>query len=340
MANIFFRYGDSRNLSFVLGRDTLLGWPTKFHIIFPYRFFARQPNILCSHARFNKQPMNWLFPKATSKYLTILRNPVDNFESVFNFAHLGKLFGLGDRMDSLEKFLAKEIPFNSSRNIMTYLARNPMMFDLGLSLEYFQNLSAVNEYIQFLDREFDLVMITDYFDESLVLMKRLLCWEIDDIVYVKLNERLDKEKARGLSESVQENIKRWNKADVLLFDHFNKTFWRKVKNEGPSFYEDLAVFRQRKDDVRRLCLTNKARRQRAYHDKFVKGYSLRKDLQTSTKALCENLVRMENSFLEHLRKKRTEEIRNAGLEKQTSIKKETGWDAAKDLRYEPVKTRN
>ena len=284
--------------------------------------------------------MNWLFPKATSKYLTILRNPVDNFESVFNFAHLGKLFGLGDRMDSLETFLAKEIPFNNSRNIMTYLARNPMMFDLGLSLEYFQNLSAVNEYIQFLDREFDLVMITDYFDESLVLMKRLLCWEIDDIVYVKLNERLDKEKARGLSESVQENIKRWNKADVLLFNHFNKTFWRKVKNEGPSFYEDLAVFRQRKDDIKRLCVTNKVRHQRAYHDKFVKGYSLRKDLQTSTKALCENLVRMENSFLEYLRNKRTEELRNAGLEKQTSIKKETGWDAANDLRYEPVKTRN
>ena len=209
--------------------------------------------------------MNWLFPKATSKYLTILRNPVDNFESVFNFAHLGKLFGLGDRLDSLDTFLAKEIPFNHSRNVMAYLARNPMMFDLGLSLEYFQNLSAVSEYIQFLDREFDLVMIMDYFDESLVLMKRLLCWGIDDILHVKLNERLDKEKARRLSESVQENIKRWNKADVLLFDHFNKTFWSKVKNEGPSFYEDLAVFRQRKDEIMRLCLTNKARQQRAYH---------------------------------------------------------------------------
>ena len=34
-------------------------------------------------------------------------------------------------------------------------------------------------------------MIMDYFDESLVLLKRLLCWEIDDILYVKLNERKD-----------------------------------------------------------------------------------------------------------------------------------------------------
>ncbi|KAJ7388713.1 hypothetical protein OS493_035991 [Desmophyllum pertusum] len=161
MANIFFRYGDSRNLTFVLGPGTLLGWPNKFRIAFPLRFFSKAPNILCSHARFNKQPMNWLFPKETSKYVTILRNPVDNFESVFNFAHLGKSFGLGDNLDSLEKFLTKELPFNQLQHagkikggVMSYLARNPMLFDLGLSFKYYQNLTAVNEYIQFLDNEF------------------------------------------------------------------------------------------------------------------------------------------------------------------------------------------
>ncbi|KAL9981522.1 hypothetical protein ACROYT_G010230 [Oculina patagonica] len=339
MANIFFRYGDSRNLTFVLGRQTLLGWPNKFHITSPLRFFAEEPNILCSHARFNKKPMNWLFPKKTSKYITILRNPVDNFESVFNFAHLGKSFGLADNMDSLGKFLTKGVLFNHSRpNLMTYLARNPMMFDLGLSFEYFQNLTAVNEYIHFLDKEFDLVMIMDYFDESLVLMKRLLCWEIEDILYVKLNERLDKEKAASLSESVQENIKRWNKADVLLFNHFNRTFWRKVKNEGPSFYDDISAFRRRKKEIRQLCLTDEIRLQHAYHDKFVKGYSLRNDLTPSSKVLCENLVRVENSFLEYLRNKRTEKLRNAGLDQEVSVKKETGWNVAKDLQYKPVKT--
>ena len=119
--------------------------------------------------------MNWLFPLETSKYVTILRNPVDNFESVFNFGLLGKSFGLGDNPNySLEKYLAKPIPFYSSprirKDVMMHLARNPMMFDLSLSLKYYQNRTAVNEYIQFLDKEFDLVMIMDYFDESLVLM--------------------------------------------------------------------------------------------------------------------------------------------------------------------------
>ena len=49
--------------------------------------------------------MNWLFPPETSKYVTILRNPVDTFESVFSYGRLGKWFAFTE--DSLEKFLNK-----------------------------------------------------------------------------------------------------------------------------------------------------------------------------------------------------------------------------------------
>ena len=341
MANIFFRYGDARNLTFALGAGTILGWPEKFHIFHPLRMFGKAPDILCSHARFNKEPMNWLFPRKTSKYVTILRNPVDNYESAFNFAQLGKSFGLGVTLDSLEKFLDKPIQSysHSRKDIMMYLARNPMMFDLGFSFEYFQNLTAVKEYIQFLDNEFDLVMIMDYFDESLLLMKRLLCWKIEDILYVKLNERQDKEKATRLSARVKENIRRWNKADVLLFDYFNATFWRRVKKEGPSFYEELSTFRQRKQEIQQLCLINGTRIQRAYHNKFVKGYSVRNDLDENSKRLCENLVRTENDFLAYLRRKRKAKLRETGIDKLNKIKNETGWQVAKDLRYVPVRAR-
>ena len=337
IANIFFRYGDARNLTFALGADTILGWPEKFHIFHPLRMFGKAPDILCSHARFNKEPMNWLFPRKTSKYVTILRNPEDNYESVFNFAQLGKSFGLGVALDSLEKFLDKPIQsYNQSRkDIMMYLARNPMMFDLGLRFEYFQNLTAVKEYIQFLDNEFDLVMIMDYFDESLLLMKRLLCWKIEDILYVKLNERQDKEKATRLSARVKENIRRWNKADVLLFDYFNATFWRRVKKEGPNFYEELSIFRRRNQEIQQSCL-NGTRIQRAYHDKFVKGYSVRSDLDENSKRFCENLVRTENDFLEYLRRKRMAKLTETGIDKHDKIKSETGWQVAKDLRYVPV----
>ena len=71
-------------------------------------------------------------------------------------------------------------------------------------------------------------MIMDYFDESVVLLKRLLCWELDDIPYFKSNERQDNERAVCLSDEVKDKIKRLNAADDLLFQYFNQTFSHKI----------------------------------------------------------------------------------------------------------------
>ena len=120
---------------------------------------------------------------------------------------------------------------------------------MGLEQENLQNMALIKRYIDKMEEEFDLVMITDYFDESLILLKRLLCWEFEDIVYVKL--RVKKRKLKF--EEVKRNILTWNHADATLFHHFNKTFWRKVQQEGPSFYEDLKVFRKINQDYQAMC---------------------------------------------------------------------------------------
>ena len=338
VANILFRYGDKRNLTFVLGASDL-NWPQRF-TTFNTLPFHRQPNILCSHTRFNKKPLNWLFPPDTSKYVTILGNPVDNFESTFSYYELGKKLGLGnDPVVSLEKFLRRAYFYTSGKfkfAVKSLSLRNPMMFDLGLSLRYFQNFTAINNYINFLNSEFDLVMIMDYFDESLVLLKRLLCWEIDDILNVKVNERLDKEKATHLSDRIQENIKRWNKADVLLFDYFNATFWRKVEMEGVGFYEDLSAYRQRKLKLEKMCFTDYGTKmQRVWGKKFVKGYSSRNNLNSSLKYFCDNVIKPENSYLDELREKRKRELASE-VEKQTRIDDSIHFDKATDLQYVPV----
>ena len=331
ITNIFFRYGDLRNLSFVLPDGTLLGWPKRFQVKFPRLLQSKSPNILCSHARFNQKPMNWLFPKQTSKYITILRNPVDNFESVFRYMGLGHSLGVRNGPDSLQTFLKNGVPFDKFKSVKASpLVRNPLLYDLGLSFKYYQNLTAVNEYIQSLDKEFDLVMIMDYFDESLVLMKRLLCWQMEDILYFKLNERQDKEKDTVLTDDVRENVKRWSNADVLLFEYFNKSFWKKIENEGESFYKELNIFRERKRDMKRACVTNESRLQTVYAGKLVKGYSIRTDLSKGLQTICEKMVISENSYLAYLRKKHDQR-----LEKEMEEDNET-WDLEQDLVYEPV----
>lgn len=136
----------------------------------------------------------------------------------------------------------------------------------------------------------------DYFDESLVLLKRLLCWEIDDILYVKLNERKDNEKATRLSGRVHYNIRRWNKADVLLFNYFNATFWKKVERESSGFYEDLSAFRERRLKIQKLCFESRTKIELIWGNKYVKSYSTRNNLNSSAKMLCKNLYQIRRQL--------------------------------------------
>ena len=73
-------------------------------------------------------------------------------------------------------------------------------------------------------------MITDYFDESMVLLKDELCWDTEDISYLKSNSRKrDQESVRQwLGPEYSQKLLDWNKADWKLYQHFNQTFNKKV----------------------------------------------------------------------------------------------------------------
>ena len=61
-----------------------------------------------------------------------------------------------------------------------------MLWDLGLD-------DVENEEVE---KSFDLVMIVEQFDESLVLMRETICWDFEDLASLKLNGRKDSSKKR------------------------------------------------------------------------------------------------------------------------------------------------
>ena len=77
------------------------------------------------------------------------------------------------------------------------------------------------------------VLITDYFDESMILLKEELCWTTEDITFIKSNSRkLDKKSSTTdwMSDEYQKKLIDWNKADWMLYQHFNTTFVNKVND--------------------------------------------------------------------------------------------------------------
>ena len=206
-----------------------------------------------------------------TKYVTIIREPSSQWESAFSHfefrraiereAGAAKVIYINrthpvifdhrnSSSDAIKEFLRNPNKYHENMRALTYLgirdimwnfARNNQIFDLGLHTELQENDTLVNETIDRLEQEMALVIINEYFDESLLVLKKMLCWTYEDILYLPKGQRVQRS---VLAEGIREKIRLWNKADVLLYDRFNKTLWKRIREYGPSFSEDLLEFRR------------------------------------------------------------------------------------------------
>ena len=261
VGTIFLSYGVNRNRKIVLDPDLAdMHWPAPLELNEVSSLVnSDEAKIFVSHIRFNKGPVNSVFPKPKAKYITILRHPVSQFRSAWTYYKISGLAHIPKNTintflkspDALQEIQKRLNEINETRLSARYFHfANSNLYDLGLEQENIQNMKLVKSYIDKMEREFDLVMLTDYFDESLILLKRLLCWEFEDIVYFKLRSR---KKKITFEKEVENNILTWNRADATLFDHFNKTFWRKVREAGSTFDEDLKTFRKINLEYQESC---------------------------------------------------------------------------------------
>lgn len=232
--NIFLRYGDYHNLAFVLpGSTNYFGHPEPFNRrMLPLKspsvehatLSKSSPyNIFTNHARFNYEEMKSIMPDDTV-FVTILRNPVCLFESLVSFYNLAGFYGEKSFASVVDKFFTTSSNTSLNQSVLSSrfyerYGRNQMSFDLGLEETNFDNPKMIMESIRKLDSQFDLVMIADRMDESLILLRHLLCWSQDDVIVFRHNAR-SLNPACNLSIDLQEKIRTFNIADQLLYDYF------------------------------------------------------------------------------------------------------------------------
>lgn len=293
VTNILNRYGDKHNLTFVLPKNGRyrLGWPYLFTSDSYARLHGKTPNILCNHARYNRQELDQIMPSDTV-HVTIIRDPADQFASVFEQFQLARILGInssdpfGEFLEKpwfhLERALSVEmIPALDFHRLQ--LARNGMLFDLGLSPEEHDSESKMWAHIKRIEQEFNLVMLNEYFNESMVLLKNLMCWPLDSVVYISLNKRLYVNKR---TNKYKQKIREWNSGDTLLYKYFKQTFWEKIRQYGRKFYDDVNTLRLKLDYWKDICA----------HD----GASSTHDHVTS---LCDKMLSNETKYVEYLQRK-------------------------------------
>ena len=314
ITNILNRYGDFHNLTFALPHDGFYNffWPLSFEKSFIADLQGKKPHILCNHARWNKQTMKELMRRDTV-FITILRNPVSQFESTFSYMEFAHLLGIKATKDPLGTFfedpgrtMAKISHLSGSGSVVPYLnlLRNGQSFDLGLKSAQFFMEEKTSDAIAEVDSSFNLVLMMEYFDESLVLLARELCWDIRDVAYFKLNQRRLSDVKTKLSDELVQKVRQWNRADVLLYDYFNRTFWKKVEKLGSTFWSDVSRLKHYNKVLEDACLLPGEHYAKAYtkQSKEIRGYALKNNLDPHLKLFCEKMITNEINYIERLRK--------------------------------------
>lgn len=247
-------------------------------------------------------------------FITILRNPVSQFESTFSYMEFAQLLGIKATKDPLVTFfedpgktMAKISDLSVSGSVLLpylNLLRNGQSFDLGLESVQFFIKEKTSHAITELDSSFDLVLMMEYFDESLILLARELCWDIRDVAYFKLNQRRSSDVKTKLSDELVQTIRQWNKTDVLLYDYFNSTFWKKVEELGKAFWSDVSRLRHYNKVLEDACLLPGEHYAKAYtrQSKQILGYGLKNNLDPHLKLLCGKMITNEIDYIEYLRK--------------------------------------
>ncbi|CAL9708327.1 unnamed protein product [Knipowitschia caucasica] len=312
--NILFRFGEKHRLKFA--------FPNGRNDFFYPSFFERSQvkdyrpgmcfNVVCNHMRFNAPEVAKVLPMDTT-YITILRDPAELFESSFHY--FGRLVPFtwkipGD--DKISEFLLNPDNYFDPHSFNSFYLKNLLFFDFGLDNMLQVTDPQVEEGIKSISERFHLVMMVEYFEESLILLKEVLCWDMDDLLFFKLNAR----KGSTVSKLTHEHRVKaleWNDIDWKLYRHFNRTFWAKVEAYGQQRMAlDVAELRRRNAEMTKLCIEGgQAVEAGRIHEtamqpwqpigeKSIMGYNLKPNVDKAYRTLCRKMLTPELQYLTDL----------------------------------------
>ena len=178
---------------------------------------------------------------ANATWLTVLRRPVDQFISMFEYYRLQEVWNM-----TLAEFAAA--PADRLPRGVTHFTPNQMAFDLGLNVPaMLADDQLLGDTLTELHRRFQLVLITELFDESLVLLKYQLCLDWDDVVAFRHNARPPwLRSAATHNATLRRQLRRHLAVDTAVYHHFYQRLRQQLRDYGVAHVRTgLAVLRAR-----------------------------------------------------------------------------------------------
>ena len=261
MANIIERFGFQRKLNFALPNKTQgevrynyigrIGETLNETRIQPSQKNAKLYNLLYNHVIYNWKSFNVIFPRRRTTYVTLLRHPLSQFKSSLLYFRNSAIYTAAT--ENLTQYL-ENIRQHEPSNPYISFTDNRQSLDLGLPSHKVRDEGFITRYIEMLDKAFDLMLIMDYFDESLVMLRRKMCWSMKDILYIRSNKAY-RHFDFVFGEYEKSLLKDWSLADNLLYDHFYTKFHFHLKKD-PNIMEEAHWFKLALDKTQTFCSGN------------------------------------------------------------------------------------
>ncbi|KAL4239153.1 galactose-3-O-sulfotransferase 1 [Mactra antiquata] len=215
-------------------------------------------------------------------FIASVRSPWEHFKSTYNYFAIGEIGEVPN--EDIRTYLNNisfynDIYMSSEKNARRWcipdgfsITKNLQAHCLGLpvgfpnkDMDISNDTGAIEKHIADIAEDFGMVIVVDYFAESLVLLKRTMCWSFKDIIYHHSNAGNYKSgsmKHLKPEGPLFEVYRKWSNADFILFEHFNNTLWKKIRAEGPDIYDEIEQFRLIQMLTERFCFVENMWQQR------------------------------------------------------------------------------
>jgi hypothetical protein len=177
-----------------------------------------------------------------AKYVTLLRDPVDRVLSTYFFF----IKTLGSDDVTIEDFVRKgrqgdpRVHIGLTDNVQVRMLAahggQPVKVPIGECTRDMLELAMR----RIASESFLLAGVTERFDETMLLLKRMLGWR--SAYYVRFNTSNVSREPRNLPESTREMIESCNSLDRQLYSYANERLDEEIDKAGASFSRDIKTF--------------------------------------------------------------------------------------------------
>ena len=248
--NIMLRRALTNNLSVAIGEGkdwSRLCFSQHFSRDCPSNRHHAPFDMIAHHLRFNWTELRAVM-KPGSVYITIIRDPAALVQSAYYY------FGWAEYLSEpdFSNFIQHYSSYKFNRKIQLPY-RNLMMYDLGLNVDQFENITAIRRKVAEVEDAFSLVMMFEYFYESLVLMKYLLNWSYEDVACFSINT-VSRQPNKALSRDASDQLIKYNRADYMLYKHLKAIFFEHLRAFGHDrMAKEVEDLKQTIHEIDRRC---------------------------------------------------------------------------------------